>query len=167
MSDEASRPSWEDYYIELSRLVAHRSTCPRRRVGAVLVKDQRLVASGYNGAVRGAAHCDQVGCLMEDDHCVRAVHAELNAIIQCALEGVSSRGATVYTTDFPCVTCAKAMIQAGVERVVYLAPYPDHHSAHILAEAGIRLWRARAKMEGGWEIQEEAALQGGEGPEGA
>ena len=167
MSTEAARPSWEDYYVDMSRLVARRSTCPRRRVGAVLVKDQRLVASGYNGAVRGAPHCDEVGCLMEDDHCVRAVHAELNAIIQCALEGVSSRGATVYTTDFPCVTCAKAMIQAGVERVVYLAPYPDRHSARILAEAGIRLMRAKARPQGGYELEEEAAAEDGDGPQGA
>ncbi len=161
------RPSWEDYYVDLARLVARRSTCPRRRVGAVMVKNQRLIATGYNGAVRGAPHCDEVGCLMEDGHCVRAVHAELNAIIQCAWEGVSSRGASVYTTDFPCVTCAKAMIQAGVERVVYLAPYPDRHSARILQEAHIQLLRAQARPDGGYQIEEEATAEHDDKPQGA
>lgn len=152
------RPSWDDYYIDMALLVAKRATCPRRHVGAVMVKDQRLVASGYNGAVRGAPHCDEAGCLMVDGHCVRAVHAELNAIIQCAVEGVSSKGATVYTTDFPCVTCAKALVQAGVDRIIYLAAYPDLHSAKVLEEGGIRLFHAQLEPTGTYSLREEASL---------
>lgn len=140
------RPTWDDYFIEMARLVARRATCPRRRVGAVLVREvagtPRVIATGYNGAVRGAPHCDDVGCLLVDGHCVRTVHAELNALLQCAVSGVSSLGSTMISTDFPCVSCAKAMVQAGVVRLVYLAPYPDPHSAEVLRQGGIRLERA-------------------------
>jgi len=158
----SDRPSWDDYFIEMARLVAQRATCPRRHVGAVLVKDRRLVASGYNGAVRGQPHCDEVGCLLVDGHCVRAVHAEVNAIIQCALEGVSSRGASAYTTDFPCVGCAKCLVQAGVVRLVYLAPYPDLHSAPILTQGGIRVYHARPAGDG-YALDEEVFSQGERG----
>ncbi|MFO7171928.1 MAG: dCMP deaminase family protein [Bacillota bacterium] len=142
------RPTWDDYFIEMARLAAARATCPRRRVGAVLVRDNRLIATGYNGAVRGAPHCDDVGCLMVDGHCVRTVHAELNALLQCALNGVSSAGSTMYCTDFPCVGCAKAMVQAGVVRVVYLSDYPDPNSAAILAAGHVELYKAVASPEG-------------------
>lgn len=146
------RPSWDDYFIEMAKLAAARATCPRRRVGSVLVRDQRLIATGYNGAIRGAPHCDDVGCLMVDNHCVRTVHAELNALLQCALNGVSSAGATLYCTDFPCVACAKAMVQAGVRRLVYLSEYPDPHSAAVLHEGRVELWRAEAAAGGGYRL---------------
>lgn len=136
------RPTWDDYFIEMARLAATRATCPRRRVGTVLVRDHRLIATGYNGAVRGAPHCDDVGCLMVDGHCVRTVHSELNALLQCALNGVSSAGATLYCTDFPCVNCAKAIVQAGVRRLVFLVDYPDPNSAMILQAGGVELYRA-------------------------
>ncbi|HEX6972057.1 MAG TPA: cytidine/deoxycytidylate deaminase family protein [Limnochordia bacterium] len=142
----AARPSWDAYFMEMAALAATRSTCPRRRVGAVLVRDQRVVATGYNGAVRGAPHCDDVGCLLVQNgdrlSCVRAVHAELNALLQCALNGVQSAGSTLYCTDFPCVACAKALVQAGVKRVVYAVDYPDPNSAEVLTAGGIRLERA-------------------------
>lgn len=136
------RPTWDDYFIEMARLAATRATCPRRRVGTVLVRDNRLIATGYNGAVRGAPHCDDVGCLMVDGHCVRTVHSELNALLQCALNGVSSAGATLYCTDFPCINCAKAIVQGGVRRLVYLVDYPDPNSAAILEAGGVELYRA-------------------------
>ncbi|MBX6350920.1 MAG: cytidine/deoxycytidylate deaminase family protein [Clostridia bacterium] len=150
------RPSWDDYFIEMARLVAARSTCPRRQVGAVLVRDNRLVATGYNGSVRGAPHCDEAGCLLvrqgERESCVRTVHAELNALLQCAVTGVSSQGATLISTDFPCVHCAKAIVQAGVRRVVYLSEYPDPNSAAVFAEGGVEVLRAVPRAEGGYRL---------------
>lgn len=147
----AERPSWDAYFLEMARLAATRSTCPRRRVGAVLVRDQRVMATGYNGAVRGAPHCDEVGCLLvqngDRQSCVRAVHAELNALLQCALNGVQSAGSTLYCTDFPCVACAKALVQAGVTRVVYAVDYPDPNSAQVLADGGVQLYRAAEGIE--------------------
>lgn len=141
-----ARPSWDEYFLDLARLAARRATCPRRRVGAVLVRDHRILATGYNGSIKGAPHCDDVGCLIVRrdgrESCVRTVHAELNAIIQCAVNGVSSAGSTMYCTDFPCVSCAKAMVQAGVVRVVYLADYPDANSFEILRDGRIELAKA-------------------------
>lgn len=144
----ARRPSWDDYFLRMAQLVATRATCPRRQVGAVLVRDRRVIATGYNGAVRGAPHCEDVGCLMVGGHCRRAVHAELNALLYCAASGVSSAGSTIYCTDFPCVDCAKALVQAQVRQVVYLAEYPDRNSADVLAAAGVRLFRAHESPEG-------------------
>lgn len=138
------RPGWDEYFLSMARLVATRATCPRRHVGAVLVRDRRVIATGYNGSVRGDVHCEDAGCLLEDGHCVRAVHAELNALLQCAASSQSSAGATLYCTDFPCVHCAKALVQAEVVRVVFLAEYPDPHSAAILRRGGVELWRALA-----------------------
>lgn len=125
----------------MAKLVRTRATCPRRRVGAVLVRENRIIATGYNGSIKGAPHCDDVGCLMVDDHCVRTVHAEINAILHCAVYGVSSVGATLYCTDFPCVNCAKALVQAGVRRIVYESPYPDENSVAVLQQAGVALTR--------------------------
>lgn len=143
---EHRRPSWDEYFISMARLAASRATCPRRRVGAVLVRNQRVLATGYNGSVRGAPHCDDVGCLIvrqgDRESCVRTVHAELNAILQCAMNGVSSSGSTLYCTDFPCVSCAKALVQAGVEQVIYLSEYPDPNSSEILQAGGVTLLKA-------------------------
>lgn len=143
MSD--SRPSWESYFLQMAMLVATRATCPRRKVGAVLVREERILATGYNGAVRGAPHCGDVGCILvpsgDREHCVRAVHAEMNALLQCAYNGVSSRGSRLYCTDFPCVSCAKAIIQAGVSEVIYLADYPDENSLTIFEQGGVRVRR--------------------------
>lgn len=130
----------------MAQLAATRATCPRRRVGAILVRDQRVLATGYNGSIGGAPHCDDVGCLIVvrdgRESCERTVHAELNAIIQCARNGVVAGGATMYCTDFPCVACAKAMVQAGVRRVVYLTEYPDPNSFEILQSGRITLEQA-------------------------
>lgn len=147
------RPSWDEYFIAMAKLAATRATCPRRRVGAVLVRQHRVLATGYNGSVRGAPHCDDIGCLIVNqngrDSCVRTVHAELNAILQCATNGVDTAGATLYCTDFPCVACAKALVQAGVERVVYLSEYPDPNSSIILHDGGVLLQKALPGAEEG------------------
>jgi len=149
------RPTWDEYFIAMADLAATRSTCPRRQVGAVLIRDNRLIATGYNGAVRGAPHCTEAGCLMVDGHCVRAVHAELNAILQCAVTGTSSAGCTLITTSFPCVACAKAAVQAGIVSVIYLSPYPDRNSAEVLRAGGVHLHRAERDPAGGFRLSAE------------
>ncbi|MGE5589738.1 MAG: deoxycytidylate deaminase [Bacillota bacterium] len=152
MKERERRPGWHDYFLEMAQLAASRSTCPRRHVGAVLVRDHRVIATGYNGSVRGDDHCEDVGCLMVDGHCRRTLHAELNALLQCAITGVSCADSTMYCTDFPCVDCAKAMAQARVRQVIYLAEYPDDNSAHILRRAGVQLLRAR-QTESGYVLE--------------
>ncbi len=134
-----SRPSWDEYFMDIAFTVAQRSTCDRAHVGAVLVRDRRILCTGYNGAPAGLPHCDDVGHLMVDGHCVRTLHAEQNALIQAALHGVSTEGATAYVTHQPCLTCAKMIINAGVRRVVYAGNYPDAYSREFLAQAGVTL----------------------------
>ena len=141
------RPSWDEYFMGIARLVSTRSTCLRRQVGAVIVRDRRILTTGYNGPPKGIAHCDVVGCLREQmgipsgqrlDIC-RGVHAEQNAIIQAALHGVSTEGAMIYVTHQPCFTCAKMIINAGIVRVVYGEGYPDELARQVLEEAGVEL----------------------------
>ena len=142
-----SRPSWHEYFLQLARQAATRSTCLRRQVGAVLVRDKRLLATGYNGAPRNTAHCLDVGCLREQmgipsgerQELCRAIHAEQNAIIQAAVHGVAIEGATLYTTLQPCVLCAKMLINCGVTEIHYLEGYPDELSAAMFEEAGVTL----------------------------
>ncbi len=136
------RPSWDDYFMDIAFTVAQRSTCDRAHVGAVLVRDRRILTTGYNGAPVGSPHCDDVGHLMVDGHCVRTLHAEQNAIIQAALHGVSTEGATAYVTHQPCITCAKMLINSGVRQVVYAGNYPDENSRTFFAEAGVKLVHA-------------------------
>lgn len=135
--------------MRLAALAATRSTCPRRQVGAVLVRDARVIATGYNGSLRGQPHCLDVGCLMVGGHCKRTVHAEVNALLQCARYGVSSDGATLYTTCFPCWDCAQGLVQAGVGRVVFRDVYaglPGHDEPDALRvqEAALGVLRAAA-----------------------
>jgi dCMP deaminase len=133
----AERPGWDAYFMEIARTVATRATCPRASVGCVLTRDRRILTTGYNGAPRGVAHCTQVGCLLDNNHCQRATHAEANAIVQGALHGVQLSGATAYCTHSPCVNCTKLLISAGVERIVFANVYPDPIAASLLAEAGV------------------------------
>lgn len=143
------RPSWDEYFMELVDVVAKRSTCLRRQVGAVVVNDKRILATGYNGAPSGLKHCAEVGCLRQQQgvpsgdklEICRGLHAEQNAIIQAALYGVSLRNSTIYTNVEPCVTCAKMIINAGIERVVFREPYPHELSEALFREAGIELCR--------------------------
>ncbi|MGH7706331.1 MAG: deoxycytidylate deaminase [Vulcanimicrobiaceae bacterium] len=125
--------------MDVARTVATRATCPRAAVGAVVVRDHRILTTGYNGAPRHVAHCTEVGCLMVDGHCVRTTHAEANAIVQGALHGVALAGSTTYSTHQPCLGCSKLLISAGIVRIVYGEPYPDALAAALLAEAGVAL----------------------------
>lgn len=134
------RPDWDTYFMTIARDVAARSTCDRADVGAVLVRDKRILTTGFNGSPSGQPHCDEAGHLMVDGHCVRTIHAEANAIIQAALHGVSSKGATVYVTHFPCLSCTKMLINAGIVRIVYATQYRvDENALSFLALAGVDL----------------------------
>ena len=148
MYESKNRPDWDHYFMQMAELTARRSTCLRRHVGAVIVKDKHIIATGYNGAPRGIAHCDEKGgCLREKlgvpsgerHELCRALHAEQNAIIQAATLGQSIEGATIYITNQPCVICAKMIINAGIDRIVVKDGYPDELSVEILAEAGLRI----------------------------
>jgi dCMP deaminase len=120
-----TRASWDRYFMNIARVVATRATCDRKHVGAVLVKDKTILSTGYNGSIRGLAHCSEVGHMMEDNHCVRTVHAEANAIIQAAKNGVAIDGATIYTTASPCWPCFKLIANAGCRRIVFGEFYRD------------------------------------------
>ena len=141
------RPSWDEYFMQITDLVATRSTCLRRKVGAILVRDRQILSTGYNGAPSGLAHCLEVGCLREQENVpsgqrhemCRAIHAEQNAIIQAARHGVSIEGAIVYTTHQPCVICTKMLINASVKKIYYREGYPDELSKQMLAQAGVEL----------------------------
>lgn len=125
--------------MRIARTVGTRATCPRLSVGCVLVREHRILTTGYNGAPRGVAHCTDVGCTLRDGHCVRATHAEANAVVQGALHGVGLQGATAYCTHQPCVGCSKLLISAGVVKIVYADAYPDAVAESLLAEAGVAL----------------------------
>ncbi len=141
------RLSWDDYFMEITRLVAKRSTCLRRQVGAVIVRDKRILATGYNGAPRGLPHCSETGCLREKmgvpsgqkQELCRGLHAEQNAIIQAALFGVSIADSQIYSVTHPCVVCAKMIINAGIKRVVFEDSYPDPLAQQMLQEAGVEM----------------------------
>ncbi len=117
------RPDWDSYFLKIAIAVSERSTCDRAFVGCVLVLEKRILTTGFNGSPAGQPHCDEVGHLLVDGHCVRTIHAETNAIIQAALHGVSTKGATCYVTHFPCINCTKALINAGIVRLVYSESY--------------------------------------------
>ncbi len=150
------RPGWDEYFMDITHLVATRSTCMRRQVGAVLVKERNILATGYNGVPSGITHCDVSGCLREKlkvpsgerHELCRGLHAEQNAIIQAARHGVNIAGATVYCTDSPCIICSKMLINAGVSEVVYARGYPDELSLEMLGEAGIK-FRLHGKSNDG------------------
>ena len=146
---EAGRPDWDDYFLDIVELVAKRATCVRRRVGATLVRDRRILSTGYNGAPSGLRHCLEIGCLRELQHIpsgerhelCRGLHAEQNAIIQAALHGVSVKGSTLYCTNHPCIICAKMIINAGIVRIVVGGDYRDQLAEEMLAEANIEVTR--------------------------
>ncbi|MDN5347025.1 MAG: dCMP deaminase [Clostridia bacterium] len=140
-----ARPDWDTYFLEITRVVATRSTCLRRQVGAIIVKERRILSTGYNGAPTGLKHCSETGCLRQElgvpsgerHELCRGLHAEQNAIIQAAVHGVSIAGGTIYVTCQPCVVCAKMIINANLRRVVCAGGYPDRLAAEMLAAAGI------------------------------
>lgn len=139
------RPTWDEYFMEIARLVASRSTCLRRQVGALMVKDKNILTTGYNGTPSGIVHCEVVGCLRqqlnvpsgERHELCRGLHAEQNAIIQAARHGVNIAAATLYCTNSPCIICSKMLINAGIREIIYLDGYPDHLSLEMLQQAGI------------------------------
>jgi dCMP deaminase len=133
------RPGWDEYFMQIARTVATRATCPRLSVGAVIVREHRILTTGYNGAPRGVAHCTEAGCILVNEHCARATHAEANAIVQGALHGVSLAGSIAYCTHQPCVNCSKLLISAGVTKIVYDVGYPDAVASELLAEAGVAI----------------------------
>lgn len=134
------RPTLDEYFMQFARDASARATCDRAFVGAVLVKDKHIVTTAYNGAPSGLPDCNEIGHWMVDNHCVRAVHAEMNAIIQCAIHGVSSVGTTLYCTHSPCVRCAQALINAGIKRAVYEIEYrPDPLVMELYSLAGIEV----------------------------
>ena len=143
------RPSWDEYFMEIAHLVKKRATCLRRQVGAVLVKDKNILATGYNGTPSGIEHCLTRGCLREQmgipsgerHEICRGLHAEQNAIIQAALHGFSVGGATLYCTNLPCSICSKMLINSGIRAVVFAEGYPDELARELLEEAGVALRR--------------------------
>lgn len=151
------RPSWEQYFIEITKVVATRSTCLRRQVGAIIVKDKRIIATGYNGAPSSLPHCAELGCMREKlqipsgerhELCL-GLHAEQNAIIQAAVHGISVEGGTLYSTTQPCILCSKMLINAGIKRIVFAGPYPDTLALSLLKSAGVELspWLEEEKHE--------------------
>ncbi len=142
-----SRPSWDEYFMRIAELAATRSTCLRRQVGAVIMKDKKILATGYNGAPSGLEHCLDIGCLRDElgipsgerHELCRATHAEQNAIVQAALFGVSIRDSTMYSTTHPCILCTKLVINAGIKRIVIKDSYPDAMSRRMLKEGGVKV----------------------------
>jgi dCMP deaminase len=139
MSETRTRASWDEYFMNIAREVATRSTCDRKHVGAVLVRDKCILATGYNGSIRGLPHCDEVGHMMEDGHCVRTVHAEANAIVQAAKNGVRIDGASIYVTASPCWSCFRLIANAGVTRIAFGEFYRDQRIFEISSKIGIEL----------------------------
>jgi dCMP deaminase len=152
-----SRPSWDQYFIDITHLVATRSTCMRRRVGALLVKNRNILATGYNGTPSGIRHCEETGCLRErlqvpsgERHeLCRGLHAEQNAIIQAAKHGVNIDGSTLYCTTMPCIICTKMLINAGISRIVFEGGYVDELAQEMVAESGVECCRFDRSDRGG------------------
>lgn len=133
------RISWDQYFMAQSHLLALRSTCTRLMVGATIVRDKRIIAGGYNGSVSGSVHCIDEGCYIVDNHCVRTVHAEANALLQCAKFGVATEGADMYVTHFPCLQCTKLIIQSGLKNIYYATDYRnDPFAEQLFKETGVK-----------------------------
>jgi len=140
-SPHVERPSWDEYFLKLAMLASERATCPRMHCGCVLAKDRYVLATGYNGSLPGAPHCTDVGCLIVEGHCVRTNHAEINAICQATRHGADLLAATAYVTNMPCTACAKALIAAGIKRVVVFSEYHSTLAEQFFAESSVTLDR--------------------------
>lgn len=155
-SQQSTRMSWEEFFATQSRVMAMRSTCTRLAVGCVIVREKRIIASGYNGSIVGDVHCTDVGCKVVDGHCVRAIHAEQNALVQCARFGISTEGADIYVTHLPCLQCTKCLIQAGIKRVYYEKSYrPDPFASELFAIAGIPVQQVHSNLKSFVNAQED------------
>ncbi|MGE5403151.1 MAG: deoxycytidylate deaminase [Ignavibacteriales bacterium] len=135
------RPSWDNYFLKLAMLVSERSTCPRMHCGCVLVRDKQILSTGYNGSIPGGEHCEDAGCLIVDNHCIRTIHGEMNAILQCSSNGISTAGATAYITNMPCTNCAKALIAAKIKEIVIFSDFHDTMAEKFFSDAGIKIRR--------------------------
>jgi dCMP deaminase len=142
-----SRLSWTDFFIRNAFLMSERATCERLKVGAVIVQNgKHIIASGYNGSIEGDEHCIDVGCKVVDNHCIRTIHAEENAIYQCAEYGISTKGADIYVTHFPCLKCAKAIIRAKIKRVFYAEDYKNNaYALELFKKAGVDVVKCEVK----------------------
>ncbi|NOX17589.1 MAG: dCMP deaminase [Chlorobi bacterium] len=136
-----NRPSWDQYFLKMAMLVSERATCPRMHVGCVLVKDKQILSTGYNGSLPGQPHCYDVGCMIVENHCIRTIHAEMNALIQCAAHGTSTNGATAYVTNMPCTNCTKALIAAGVREVVVFSEYHNTKAEEFFEASNVKVRR--------------------------
>lgn len=163
------RPSWDQYFMAMARLIASRANCDRLHAGAVLVKDRRIISTGYNGAPPGLPTCDEVGHLMEEGHCVRTIHAEHNVLLQVArLQGASTEGTTLYAVYSPCIHCAKYIVAAGVKRVVFGKIYRNSRVVEYLKTAGVDVdiyqekheWLAKIREIFANEVEEKKAKEG-------
>lgn len=145
------RATWDEYFMAIGREVATRSTCDRKHVGAVIVRDRMILATGYNGSIRGLPHCDEAGHMIEDGHCVRTVHAEANAIVQAARNGVRLDGGLIYVTASPCFGCFKLVANAGLQKIVFGEFYRDERIFELSQELGIELVHlpTRGDVQGG------------------
>lgn len=142
------RMSWHAFFASQSRVMAVRSTCPRLSVGCVIVRDKRMIASGYNGSINHDEHCVDVGCKVVDGHCIRAIHAEQNALLQCARFGISTEGADLYVTHRPCLHCTKSIIQAGIKRVYFEKEYrADPYATYLLNKAGVVIEQVSSRLD--------------------
>jgi len=139
MSSNTPRVSWDEYFMNIAAVAASRSTCPRKYVGAVIVRDRTLLSTGYNGSIRKMPHCSEAGHMMENDHCVATIHAEANAIIQAAKNGVAIDGSTIYVTASPCWNCFKTIANAGIRRIVYGEFYRDERIFEVARQLEIEL----------------------------
>ncbi len=139
IENKTPRVSWEQYFMNIANEVASRSTCNRKYVGAVIVRDRTILSTGYNGSIRGLAHCDEAGHEMENDHCVRTIHAEANAIVQAARNGVRIEGAEIFVTASPCYNCFKMIANAGITKIYYGEFYRDERILRHAEELGIEL----------------------------
>jgi dCMP deaminase len=137
------RPAWDEYFLKVAMLVSERATCPRMHCGCVLVRDKRILSTGYNGSIPGDDHCTEAGCLIVDNHCVRTIHAEMNAILQCSVHGVSTEGSTAYITNMPCTNCSKALITAGIKEIVIFSDYHDTMAEEFFKRAKVKIRRLK------------------------
>lgn len=134
------RIEWDQYFMAQSFLLSSRSTCKRLSVGATIVRDKRIIAGGYNGSIAGGDHCIDKGCYVIDNHCVRTIHAEMNALLQCAKFGVPTEGAEIYVTHFPCLQCTKSIIQSGIKVIYYAEDYKnDSYAMELLEQAKVKV----------------------------
>lgn len=135
-----NRIPWNQYFMSQTLLISMRSSCSRLSVGAVIVRDRRVISAGYNGSVSGDVHCSEIGCKVVDGHCIRTVHAEVNTIIQCAKSGVLTEGADIYVSHFPCLQCTKLIIQAGIKNLFYLYDYNNNdYAIELLNHSNIQI----------------------------